>query len=64
MSEKLYTEMNERTKTGLEILQVALGIGIAGDILLRATPWGINVLMFNAVFAAGMIFVLRRQTPR
>ena len=56
--------MNERTKTGLLILQVALGLGILGDILLRVTPWGVNVLVFNAAFAAGMIFILWRRAPQ
>ena len=55
--------MNERTKTGLEILQVALVIGIAGDLLLRVKPWGLNVLLFNIVFAAAMIMLLRRHAP-
>jgi hypothetical protein len=55
--------MNERTKTGLEILQVALALGILGDIFLRSTPWGLNVLLFNLAFAAGMIVLLRRRAP-
>ena len=56
--------MNERTKTSLLILQVAIIVGIFGDILLRATPWGINVLIFNTVFAAGMITILWRRAPQ
>lgn len=52
--------MNQRTKTGLEILQVALILGVLGDVLLRQTPWGLNVLLFNAAFAAGMIMLIRR----
>lgn len=55
--------MNARTKTGLRILQIAIVIGILGDILLRAKPWGLNVLLFNAAFVAGMIFLLRRFKP-
>ncbi|MFN0279121.1 MAG: DUF4153 domain-containing protein [Pyrinomonadaceae bacterium] len=55
--------MNERTKTGLEILQVAAILGVLGDVLLRATPWGLNVLLFNLAFAAGMIMLLRRRAP-
>lgn len=55
--------MNERTKTGLKILQVAVLIGILGDILLRVTPWGLNVLLFNLAFAAGMLMLLRRRGP-
>lgn len=55
--------MNERTKTGLQILQVAVIVGLLGDVLLRAMPWGLNVLLFNAAFAAGMIMLLRRRAP-
>lgn len=55
--------MNERTKTGLEIVQVAVIVGVLGDVLLRAVPWGLNVLLFNAAFAAGMIMLLRRRAP-
>ncbi len=52
--------MNDRTKTGLLILQVAIPIGILGDLLLRAMPWGLNVLLFNAAFVAGMVMILWR----
>ena len=55
--------MKERTKTGFEILQVAAIIGVLGDVLLRVTPWGLNVLMFNLAFVAGMIMLLRRHAP-
>lgn len=53
--------MNERTKTGLEILMVAAILGVLGDILLRAKPWGLNVLLFNLAFAAGTVMLLRRH---
>ena len=55
--------MNARTKAGLQILQVAVVIGILGNLLLRVAPWGLNVLLFNAAFAAGMIGLLRRHKP-
>lgn len=55
--------MNARTKTGLQVLQVAVVIGILGNLLLRVTPWGLNVLLFNAAFAAAMIGLLRRHKP-
>ena len=55
--------MNERTRSGLEILQVAAILGVLGDVLLRQTPWGLNVLLFNLAFAAGMIVLLRRRAP-
>ncbi|MEQ1643154.1 MAG: DUF4173 domain-containing protein [Pyrinomonadaceae bacterium] len=53
--------MNGHTKTGLQILQVALIVGIAGDLLLRATPWGLNVLLFNLVFVGGMATLMWRN---
>lgn len=55
--------MKERTKTGLEILQVAAIIGVLGDVLLRAMPWGLNVPLFNLAFAAGMLMLIRRRVP-
>ena len=56
--------MNERTKTGLEILQVAVVLGVLGDVLLRQTPWGLNALLFNVAFAAGVLVLLRRHAAR
>lgn len=61
--ERIIKTMNERTKAGLEILQVAIILGILGDILLRQTPWGLNVLLFNLAFAAAMIMLIRRHAP-
>lgn len=56
--------MNERTKTGFEILQVAAVIGVLGDVLLRVTPWGLNVFLFNFAFAAGMTVLFWRRAPQ
>jgi hypothetical protein len=54
--------MNERTKTGLEILQAAVLLGVLGDVLLRQTPWGLNVLLFIATLVAAVaMLVLRRK---
>ncbi len=55
--------MNKRTKTGLEILQVAAVLGLLGDILLRVTPWGLNVLFFNLAFVCGALLLLPRHSP-
>lgn len=55
--------MNQRTKIGLEILQVAGVLGILGDVLLRQTPWGLNVLLFNLAFAGGTLLLLWRHAP-
>jgi hypothetical protein len=38
--------VGERTRLGLGVLGAALVLGGLGDILLRATPWGINFLIW------------------
>jgi len=55
--------MNKRTKVGLDVLKVAAIIGILGDVLLRQTPWGLNVFVFNLAFVAGMLVLFRRHAP-
>ena len=55
--------MNNRSKTGLYILKVALGIGVLADVLLRQMPWGLNVLLFNLAFVAGTVVLLWRRKP-
>ena len=55
--------MKTRTKTGLEILLVAAILGLCGDIFLRVTPWGLNVLLFNLAFAGGTFALLWRHAP-
>ena len=39
--------MGERTKLGLGIAGAAAVLGLLGDGLLRATPWGLNVFLFT-----------------
>ncbi len=53
--------MNERTKKGLEILQAALVMGILGDALLRATPWGLNFFLWVTVLTIGIWVVITRH---
>ena len=55
--------MSKRTRTGLEILQAALLLGILGNVLLRQTPWGINAFLFVTVFTAAMIMLAARRRP-
>ncbi|MDP8952246.1 MAG: DUF4173 domain-containing protein, partial [Actinomycetota bacterium] len=40
--------VGERTRLGLGVLGAALVLGVLGDLLLRATPWGINVFLWIA----------------
>jgi hypothetical protein len=52
--------MNKRTKQGLKVLEASLLMGILGDGLLRATPWGLNVLLWaGGVSVALTVFMLR-----
>lgn len=53
--------ISERTKLGLEILEVAVLLGVLGDILLRAIPWGLNILLFVLGIVAGMIALIYRR---
>ena len=53
--------MNERTKTGLEILEAALLLGILGDALLRETPWGLNVFLWTGALVAATLMLMRRR---
>lgn len=53
--------MNDRTKTGLEILEAALLLGVLGDSLLRATPWGLNVFLWIGALVAAMLMLARRR---
>lgn len=52
--------MNERTKKGLDCIEAALLLGVLGDVLLRATPWGINVLLWTAVLALAVAALTAR----
>ncbi len=59
--------MNERTKKGLEIVQTAFILGILGDTLLRATPWGLNFFLWVTALAAGLWVVTvryRNEKPK
>jgi hypothetical protein len=51
--------VGERTRLGLGILGVALVLGGLGDTLLRATPWGINLLLWVTVLV-GLAVLLAR----
>lgn len=52
--------MKDRTRRGLDVLQAALVLGMLGDATLRATPWGLNVLLWVLLFvAAGLMLVAR-----
>lgn len=53
--------MNDRTRVGLGVLAVAVVLGVLGDALLRATPWGLNVFLWMAVLVASVVVLVHRQ---
>lgn len=58
---------NSNSNLGMRVLLAALGLGIAGDALLRATPWGVNLglwillLLASVPVLAGAQATLRRS---
>lgn len=56
--------MGERTKTGLGVLGAALALGVLGDWLLRAVPWGVNVpLWVGTLIVLAAALALWRRAP-
>jgi len=53
--------ISERTRLGLSILIVAVGVGVLGDQMLRAWPWGVNVLLCTIAFVGGGAWLVRRH---
>ena len=47
--------MSTTTKLALSILLAALLFGVVGDVLLRAMPWGLNLLLWVAALALGIV---------
>jgi hypothetical protein len=56
--------MKTRSEIGLDILKFALVLGLLGDVLLRAKPWGLNVFLFNLAFVVGFAVLLWRSAPQ
>ncbi len=54
--------MNARGQLALELVVGSLALGVLGDALLRAGPWGLNVLVWTALLlAAALILVMRHK---
>jgi hypothetical protein len=49
----------DRTRQGLQILGLAILLGVLGDALLRSSPWGLNAALWVTALAAATIVVLR-----
>ncbi|HEV2912175.1 MAG TPA: DUF4173 domain-containing protein [Pyrinomonadaceae bacterium] len=52
--------MTDRTKRGLDCIEAALLLGVMGDALLRATPWGINVLLWTLALVLALVTLAAR----
>jgi hypothetical protein len=50
-----------KTRLGLEILAAGAGLGIAGDALLRAVPWGLNAMLSTTALVAAAAWLVRRH---
>jgi len=50
-----------KTKMGLEILGAGLVLGILGDLLLRAQPWGLNVTLCAVALTGAATWLVRRH---
>jgi hypothetical protein len=55
--------MNARTKTGLEVLQTSVLLGVLGNVLLRQVPWGLNVFVFVAAFVIATATLIITRKP-
>lgn len=52
-------EVSRQTRTGLGVMGGAVGLGIAGDLLLRSAPWGINLTLFTIALVACIVGLQR-----
>ena len=55
------TGPTSRTRMGLEILATGLVLGVLGDGLLRAMPWGLNVTLCAVALTAAATLLVRRH---
>lgn len=53
--------LTPRTKLGLEIAAAGAVGGLAGDILLRAMPWGLNVTIGTTALVGAAVWLVRRH---
>ncbi|HKC62497.1 MAG TPA: DUF4173 domain-containing protein, partial [Pyrinomonadaceae bacterium] len=57
--------MCEKTKQAVRVVEAALLLGVLGDGLLRATPWGLNILIWTGALIIALFVLLpckRRQS--
>jgi len=53
--------LSDKTRLGLQVLGASAALGIAGDGLLRAVPWGLNAFLCTAALVAATAVMVRRQ---
>jgi hypothetical protein len=53
--------VSDRTRLGLEILAGGVALGVMGDGLLRAVPWGLNAFLCTAGLVATAACLVRRH---
>jgi Domain of unknown function (DUF4173) len=51
--------VGERTRLGLGVIGFALVLGVLGDALLRATPWGVNFLIWVTALVGLAVLLVR-----
>jgi hypothetical protein len=56
--------MDGKTRVGLGVLGAALALGLLGDWLLRATPWGVNLFLWVMALVGAAAVVARRGSLR
>lgn len=56
--------MTPHARTGLTVLGTAVALGLAGDLLLRAVPWGLNVFLFTFALVGAGAWLLHRGALR
>jgi len=52
--------MSDATRASLRVLGAAAGLGVLGDLLLRPTPWGINLTLWTLALIAATVALRRR----
>ena len=63
-AEPLPPVMTPQTRLGLHLLAAALLAGVSGNLLLRATPWGVNVGVWLTIVAAAILWLVRHHQPQ
>lgn len=53
----------DQHRTAVRIIVAGVILGLAGDLLLRWIPWGVNVFLWTAVFGATVWFCVRGVRP-